>query len=424
MTRILFLNPAGSLGGAERSLLDLMASLRAHSDDICVGLVVAGDGPLQSRAEALGVQVVCLPLGRRLAQVGDSGIVDAGVGGVARWGARSLTGSLETFAYVAGLRAAIRSFKPSVVHSNGIKMHLLAALARSRAPLIWHIRDFIGTRRLVSRAMALCAFRVDAAIMISRAVAQDARTVLHGIRSTVVYNAIDTTAFTPNGPVANLDELAGCPSTPPDTVRVGLVSTYARWKGHDVFLRACHQAQAKAPMARFYIIGGPIYASADSQFANEELRRLCSTVGLDGRVAFVPFQTRIEDVYRALDVVVHASTRPEPFGRTIVEAMATGRAVVACREGGATELFADGIDAIGVRPRDEEALANAIAALVTDPDRRRAIGAAARGSAVLRFSRPRLAAQVLRLYADAGCSDATVSLQPRTLNLTPQSDLQ
>jgi glycosyltransferase involved in cell wall biosynthesis len=240
--------------------------------------------------------------------------------------------------------------------------------------------------------------------MISKAVAQDAQTVLHRVRSTVVYNAIDTTAFTPNGPVANLDELAGCASAPPDMVRVGLVSTYARWKGHDVFLRACRLAHAKAPSARFYIIGGPIYEGADSQFDHEELRQMCRTLGLDGRVAFVPFQTRIEDVYRALDVVVHASTRPEPFGRTIVEAMATGRAVVACREGGATELFADGADAVGVPPRDEEALANAIVALVTDPDRRRAIGAAARGSAVLRFSRPRLAGQVLRLYADSGCS--------------------
>ena len=128
----------------------------------------------------------------------------------------------------------------------------------------------------------------------------------------------------------------------------------------------------------------------------------------------VPFQTRIEDVYRALDVVVHASTRPEPFGRTIVEAMATGRPVVACREGGATELFTDGSDAVGVPPRNEEALANAIVALVSDSERRRAIGAAARESAVLRFCRPRLAGQVLRLYADAGCSDAAVCLdQPR-----------
>jgi glycosyltransferase involved in cell wall biosynthesis len=404
MMRILFLNPAGSLGGAERSLLDLMASLRAHSDDIRMGLVVAGEGPLQGRAEALGAQVMRLPLGRRLAQVGDSAIANEGLGGVARWGAQSITASLETLTYVAGLRAAIRKFEPSIVHSHGIKMHVLAALARSRAPLVWHIHDFIGTRRIASRAMPLCAFRVDAAIMISKAVAQDAQTVLHRVRSTVVYNAIDTTAFTPNGPVANLDELAGCASAPPDMVRVGLVSTYARWKGHDVFLRACRLAHAKAPSARFYIIGGPIYEGADSQFDHEELRQMCRTLGLDGRVAFVPFQTRIEDVYRALDVVVHASTRPEPFGRTIVEAMATGRAVVACREGGATELFADGADAVGVPPRDEEALANAIVALVTDPDRRRAIGAAARGSAVLRFSRPRLAGQVLRLYADSGCS--------------------
>jgi len=60
---------------------------------------------------------------------------------------------------------------------------------------------------------------------------------------------------------------------------------------------------------------------------------------IENRVGFVPFQDNPADVYRALDIVVHASTKPEPFGRTIVEAMACGKPVIAAQTGGAAELF-------------------------------------------------------------------------------------
>ncbi len=76
----------------------------------------------------------------------------------------------------------------------------------------------------------------------------------------------------------------------------------------------------------------------------------------------------------ALDVVVHASTRPEPFGRVIVEGMACGRAVVAVRDGGSAELFEDGVEALGVPPDDPDALAAAIDRLVADADLRRSPG--------------------------------------------------
>jgi len=78
---------------------------------------------------------------------------------------------------------------------------------------------------------------------------------------------------------------------------------------------------------------------------------------IENRVGFVPFQDNPADVYRALDIVVHASTKPEPFGRTIVEAMACGKPVIAAQTGGAAELFTHDHDAVGVPPGDPAALA-------------------------------------------------------------------
>jgi glycosyltransferase involved in cell wall biosynthesis len=234
-------------------------------------------------------------------------------------------------------------------------------------------------------------------------VADDARRVLPGVPLTVIHNAIDTVAFSPSGGVADLDALGGCERSAPHVVRVGLVATYARWKGHDVFLEAARivKSFSHLPECRFYIVGGPIYQTASSQYTEEELRALTRELGIAHLTTFVPFQAHIERVYRALDVVVHASSRREPFGRTIVEAMATGKAVIVTMEGGACELFTAGKDAMGVPPRDPHALATAISELLADPGRRKVLGTEARSAAVRRFSRERLAKQVLEAYASA-----------------------
>jgi glycosyltransferase involved in cell wall biosynthesis len=80
----------------------------------------------------------------------------------------------------------------------------------------------------------------------------------------------------------------------------------------------------------------------------------------------------------AMDVAIHASIKPEPFGRVMIEAMALGRPVIAPREAGPLAIVVDGETGLLVTPRDANALGAAIATLVGDPVRRRAMGAAAR----------------------------------------------
>ncbi len=102
---------------------------------------------------------------------------------------------------------------------------------------------------------------------------------------------------------------------------------------------------------------------------------------------------------------MHASSRPEPFGRTIAEAMARGKALVASRGSGAAELFVDGVDAIGIPAGDPHALAEAIRGLIVEPRRRETLGDAARTAAVKSFSRGRLANGLFQIYRTAGCPD-------------------
>jgi glycosyltransferase involved in cell wall biosynthesis len=404
--RILFLNPSATLGGAERCLLDLGASLRAHASSrgFELGLVTGGDGPLSEKAERMGMRIFRLPLSETLSAVGDTALIGHGARGLVSLAPRMARAGVSVPGYVLRLRSAMRAFAPSVVHSNGIKMHLLAAAASPRAPLVWHLRDFIGARPLVSRAMRALACRAAGAIAISTQVAGDARRVLPRLPVSVVHDAIDTEAFRPAGPVADLDALAGRAAPARGTVRVGLVATYARWKGQEVFLKAAQIVKASGcDGVRFYVVGGPIYETGGSQYGVEELRRMARELGVEPFVTFVPFESRVEDVFRALDVVVHASSRPEPFGRTIAEAMATGKPVVATRDSGAAELVVDGVDALVVPSRAPEPLARALLELVGSPQRRDLVGRAARDAAVKQFSLGRLAGQVLQVYRAAGC---------------------
>ncbi|WP_394838059.1 glycosyltransferase family 4 protein [Pendulispora rubella] len=397
---VLFLNPVGELGGGEMSLLDLMSSLRALAPQASLSLVTGSDGPLIDAAKALAVDVRVLPLPAAAASVGD-----ATLAAVSPWErARLALRGSEMVAYVARLASVVRAASPGVIHSNGIKMHLLGAAVRPRStPLVWHVRDFLGARSFSARMIRMARHRADLAIANSHAVAEDFRTVAPDLHVRVMHNGVDTSRFTPEGRTAPLDAMASLPPLPEGGVRVGLIATYARWKGHDVFFECAKRLLQRSgvPPMRFYIIGSPIYTTGRAgQYSFEELRALAESHGIAEHVGFVPFQLRPDDVYRALDVVVHASTRPEPFGRTIVEAMASGRAVVVSRAGGAAELYDEGVDALGVPPGDAEAMAERVAQLASDASLRSSLGSAARKTAERRFARDRLGAELLAIYAD------------------------
>jgi glycosyltransferase involved in cell wall biosynthesis len=254
--RVLFLNPAGLIGGAERALLDVIASLRAAHPDWPLALIAAADGDLVEEARALGAEASVAAFPRSLAVVGDSG-----VGGTAL--TLGLAGRLSAAApavalYRRRLRSAIAAAAPDLVHTNGFKMHLLGAWAApQQVPLLWHIHDFVSRRPLMSRLLRAYGPRCAAIVANSYSVADDIRAVL-GRRPAVftVYNAIDLAKFAPAGALLDLDALAGMPPLGAGGVRVGIVATMARWKGHETFLRALAMLPAAVPV-RGYIIGGP-----------------------------------------------------------------------------------------------------------------------------------------------------------------------
>lgn len=408
--RVAYLNPVAALGGAERSLLDLIAALQARADasqPYEPHLICGEEGPLVEVARSQGVAVQVLELPAALSHLGDSSIsggLRASLKGALRFARAAPSAAWGARAYARRLGGVLRELAPDWIHSNALKTHLMTPALAEVAPVAWHLRDAVGQRRVARELLGRVAPQATVGIGISRYVVRDARAHLPRLPLVAVENAIDLETFNPSGEVADLDALAGAPPLSERSLRIGLVATYGRWKGQDVFLRALGELARRAPQRswRAYLIGGPIYQTAGSQWTQGELQALAIEAGISDRVAFVPFQAEPAALFRALDVVVHASTRPEPFGRTIAEAMACEKALVVSAAGGAAELFSEGRQALGVSPGDASGLAAALGRLVSDPELRSSLGEEAGRQARSRFDRARLGHEVGAVYRAYG----------------------
>src|SRR5205085_10890254 len=134
-----------------------------------------------------------------------------------------------------------------------------------------------------------------------------------------------------------------------------------------------------------------IYYRYVSQLSVEELKNVVRALGQECRVGFTGYLYDSAAAIRSLDIVVHASTQPEPFGMVIIEAMACGKPVIVSGCGGASEIVQDQVNAITHQPGDAAGLANGIQRLATSSGLRARLGETGRHTVEQRFSSRRFA---------------------------------
>jgi len=167
-----------------------------------------------------------------------------------------------------------------------------------------------------------------------------------------------------------------------------LISNVGRldwWKGHDYFLQAMAEVIRSRPNTKALIVGKSDSTPRNQAYC-QRLRQLVADLQLSGHVAFTGFRTDVPRIMAASDIVVHSASEPEPFGRTIVEAMAAGRPVVATAAGGVLDIVEDQVTGLLVPPKDAGLMAKAIQHLLQDQEQARLIGRRARQRARERFS--------------------------------------
>ena len=398
--RITFVSVSDQLGGSEVALAGMVTALEQLRPEWQFQVVLPGNGPLRERLSQTRAFCSIVPMPEAVSSLGEWAAVQDGwragsqvALGIKLWGPAAALPRYESH-----LARVISEFRPNVVHTNGLKAHVLGARLRTPdAGLVWHLHEYISPRRLTRWLLRRYASRCSAVIANSASVAEDVATsILPGSAVHVVPNPVDLNLFSPTGASVDLDRLAGLPDAPGHVTRVGLVATYGRWKGHEVFLDALRRLASRLAI-RGYIIGGPIYDTSNSQLTRGDLESMIDSRGLRGCVGLTGF-LEPASAMRALDVVVHASTEPEPFGLVIAEAMACGKPVVTTGYGGAAELVSDGQDALIAAAGRPAALANAIATLASDPTLRAAIGQRARETARVKFAPETVASQLAPVF--------------------------
>ena len=396
---VVYLTTSAALGGAETSLLTLLASLRGLEPSWRFTVIAPAEGRLLEKSRAAGADTTVLPFPAAVASLGEPRTGSIGAAARTRSALRLLAAALALPMYLWRLRRELRRWQPTVVHTTGIKAHVAAALALpSGIRLVWHLHEYVSPRPATARLLRALAGRASVIVANSNSVAADASRILGDRGARRIYNAVDLGAFTPHGLALDLAALSGLP--PDDgSVRIGLVATLGHWKGHEVFLEAIARLHSTTRV-RAYVIGGRLYQTDGSQRSLAELERVAYNLGLAGCVGFPGHVDDVPAALRALDIVVHASTSPEPFGMVIAEAMAAGRAVVAVAAGGSQELFEDGVDGLGHRMGDASDLADRLARLVRDAGLRASLGAAARASALRRFPARRMAEEFRAVYVE------------------------
>jgi glycosyltransferase involved in cell wall biosynthesis len=228
---------------------------------------------------------------------------------------------------------------------------------------------------------------------------------LHAI--SVVPCGVDVDRFRPDGPV----EARG------RTERVLTASRLVRRKGVGTTIAALAALVEAGRDVELVIVGGAGTAGADLADDPEyqRLDALARSLGVRDHVSFRGQlgQDAMPSVYRSADVVVCAPWY-EPFGIVPLEAMACGRPVVASQVGGLIDTVVEDATGLHVPPRDEAAVAAAVTALLDDPERREAYGAAGRERVESRYAWTRVAADTERVYERLISGGATTAPRTRT----------
>ena len=255
------------------------------------------------------------------------------------------------------------AFKRDQIHyvylNNDASCNFAAAIAAKMAGriCILHARGFNTDTKGNRWVLA----NLDYCIAVSCAVRDELITLgLRPEKCTVIPEGLDLTLFYPRPASSALrKELSLQLNEPVITLVGGLVD----WKGQDILLDAAPMIFEKFPNAHILLVGGAY--GKDREFADMIAER-SKAPELRGRVRLLGSREDVSEILTCSDVVVHASTKPEPFGRTFLEGMALGKAVIASNEGGPLDVISHEVDGLLIEPRNPQKLADAINRLLSD----------------------------------------------------------
>lgn len=361
---ILFLDQFNELGGAQRCLLNLVDGIADEE----LYAAIPNDGALSDALRRRGVCVYELPA--ITYSIGRKSLAD-----VARFaiGTPSLAKRIHSILQMHAIRT---------VYVNGPRM--LPAAAIASRDLVFHAHSYLDKRYASALARWCLRWRKAHVIASSRFVARP----LPPDRLRVIYNGVPELPFRPHAPIARRPW------------RIGMLGRIAPEKGQLDFVRAARVLTDRGVRANYAIHGAPLFSDS-SYFARirEESRGL--------PVVFPGWSDEVSTVFEGLDVLAVPSAQIDATPRVIMEAFSAGVPVVAYPSGGIPELIEDGVTGVLTR-----SFADAIEALLANPERMSSIAHQARRKWEENFTVQRYVQQVREFLATARAGSTSPRRSP------------
>lgn len=350
----LFVSYSSALGGAERVLLDLAGGLGEPAGLLCP------PGPLSEAASAAGLHVEALHP-RRLELRGSV--------------ADRAAAPLRLAAQAREVRRSVRRLGPQTVIAWSMRPLLTCSVALAglrRGPALVFQHNDVLPGPAVGAAVRAAARRADRVACFSQAMAEDLDPGgAQAGRLEVIHPGVDLERFTPAGPPP--------PGAQPEALLLGAI---AGWKRPELALELVAVAARRLPGLHLTVAGAPLGEVGERLLV--ALRERAQRDDLRGRVTFAG---RVDDPRPALaraSCLLHCADR-EPFGLALVEALASGRPVVAPAAAGPLEIVDESCGRL-YPPGDVRAGAEALAGVLSDPEQAARMGAAGRERAESLFS--------------------------------------
>jgi glycosyltransferase involved in cell wall biosynthesis len=363
---IVQLLPELNVGGVEQGVMD---SARGYVARGHTSIVISNGGRLVERLVREGTIHHALPVHRK-----NLGTAIALIPKVAR---------------------ILRASHADVVHARSRVPAWIGHYAARRAgvPFVTTVHGFYSPH-FFSRIMV----RGERVIAVSRAVAEYAKASLNADpeRLRVVQRGTDPDRYALDWPPERTAAFRKDLGIPEDAPVAAIIGRITRLKGHPVFLDAVAAVRERLPGIVGLVVGAP----PEGKGYLDELRARAERLGIAQKIVFTGSRGDVPEVLQACDVVVSCSVQPESFGRTLIEAGASARPVIATAHGGSLDVVEDGVTGLLVPPERPDLLADALHRLLSAPDRGRAMGVAGRERVKAHFTVDRMVDEELAVYRE------------------------
>lgn len=271
-------------------------------------------------------------------------------------------------------------FKPALIHANNEPLCNRASIIVGKflgIPVICHVRGDQKGSRMMDRMFQLPDYFIAVSRWISESIG---RMGVPQSKRSYIYDGIELEKLDLKADGGAWRAQHGIK---PGDFAVGLVGLLIPWKGQRVFLEAMQELVKTVPELKAVIVGG---TPDECMGYEQELRSLAQQPGLAGHVIFTGHVGDMANAYNGLDVVVSASTEPEPLGTMIIESLTMARPLVAPNHGGALEMVENGVTGLLFTPGNAHDLGAQVRKIHDDPEFGSNLGQAARIKALSTFS--------------------------------------